>query len=198
VRRPAHVADAALRVAAAEADEAREESREGAGARQPVVVHTQTEITVRTGRIRREEAAVNVPHGLRIFRGGISMAVLLALPCAIAERRRQPEVAGCPGRRTRARQRHAEQRVDARQREVGGVAGRCPPDVCARLKDDRCRIARRARGQSREIRGGPLEVAAIERIEAGPQSLHAIGRPKRALQDQHNRGEHRHLSAARR
>ena len=92
MRRAPHIADPPFRVAASQSDDAREKSGERAGARQPVVVHTQAEIAVRAGRVRREQAAVDVAHGLRVFGRAVTVAVLLALPRAIAECRRQPEV----------------------------------------------------------------------------------------------------------
>jgi hypothetical protein len=189
--RATHVADPSFRVAASQADETCEESGERAGARQAIIVHAQSEIAVRTRRVRREQAAVDVAHCFRVFGRAVGMAVLLALPRTIAECGRQPEVSSRPGRGMRASQRHAEQRVDALQREVGGVAGRCPPDVGARLKDDRRGIGRRARAQRREIGRGALEIAAIQLIEAGAQG-------RRALECQHDRRKRRHVSEVRR
>jgi hypothetical protein len=109
MRRPTHVADPPLCIAAAQADDARKESREGAGAREAVVVHAQSEIAVRTGGVRREQPAVDVAHRLRVFGRAVAVPLLLALPRTIAERRREPEVARRARRRARARQRYTEQ-----------------------------------------------------------------------------------------
>jgi hypothetical protein len=207
MRRAPHVADPAFRVARAQADDPRKESRERAGTRQTVIVHAQSEITVGAGRVGCEQAAIDVAHGLRVFRRAVAVAVLLALPRAIPERRREPEVSRRPGRRARARHGHAEQRVDALQREIGGVTGRGPPDVCARLEDNGGRIGGSARGQRGEVGGGALEIAAVQRIETDPQRVHGVGRPERrpwrrghALQGQRDHREHRgrHLSEVRR
>jgi len=113
-----HVLDAAPRIAAAETDDAREEARDRAGAREAVVVHTQAEIAIDASRVCPEQTLINVSHDLGVFCGGVAVAVLLSLARAVAQRRRQPEVAG-PGRQCpRPRHRRAEQRVDLLQRKI--------------------------------------------------------------------------------
>ena len=92
MRRAPQVANPPLRVPASQADDAREESRERAGAREAVVVHAQSEIAVRAGRIGREQTAVNVAHRFRVLGGAVGVAVLLAFPRAIAECRREPKI----------------------------------------------------------------------------------------------------------
>jgi len=207
MRRVAHVADAPFRVAASQSDDAREESRERAGARQAVIVDAQSEITVGAGRVSCEQAAVDVTHRLRVFGRAVAVAVLLALPRPIPQRRREPEVSRRPGRRARSCHRHAKQRVDALQREISGVAGRGPPDVRARLEDDGAGIGGSARGERGEVGRGALKIAAVQRIETDSQGVHGgrrserrPGGKRRALHCQHDRREHRegHLSEVRR
>ena len=201
MRRATHVADSPFRVAASQADDAREETGERAGTRQAVVVHAQSEIAVSAGGVGGEQTAIDVAHRLRISGRGVAVAVLLALPRPIAECRSQPEVSRRPGRGTRAGQGYTEQRVDALQREVSGVEGGCPPDVRARLEHRRRGIGRRARGQRREVGCRAFEVTAIQRIETGAQGRQRIGGPKtggrRALQREQDRRKHRHVSGGR-
>ncbi len=86
--------------------------------------------------------------------------MLLALAGPVAERRGEPEIrAGA--RHARARHRYAEQRVDALQREVGGVECRGPPDVGARLEDNRRGIGGFVGGQLREVGRCEFEISAI-------------------------------------
>jgi len=54
VRGATHVPDSPFGVAAPQADEAREEACKGSGAREPVVVHAQPQVTVSTRRIRSQ------------------------------------------------------------------------------------------------------------------------------------------------
>ncbi|PYP09931.1 MAG: hypothetical protein DMD59_07260 [Gemmatimonadetes bacterium] len=199
MRRPAHVANAALRVAASQTDEARDQPRQRARARQPVVVDAQSQIAVGARRIRGEQPAVDVAHRLRVLGRAVAVTMLLALARAIAERRGQPEIRG-GARGARPRHRHAEQRVDALQREVGGVLGRGPPDVGARLEDDRRRIGRFICGERGEVGGRTREVAPIQRIQPGTHGVQRIRRPgdtRCALQGQHDRREHPHVSRRR-
>jgi hypothetical protein len=67
VRHAAHVADPALRVAAAQADEPRNEARHGAGAREPVVVDPEPQITIRAAGISGEQPAIEIAHGFGVF-----------------------------------------------------------------------------------------------------------------------------------
>jgi hypothetical protein len=161
VRGVAHVADAALRVSASQPDEPGEETRQGARARQAVLVHAQPQIAVRARRIGGEQPAVDVAHRLRVPRGAVPVAVLLALPGAVAQRGRQPEVGRAVGGRVRPRQCDAQQRVDALELEVRGIARGRPPDIRARLKHDGRRISRIALGQCGEVRRRALEGTAI-------------------------------------
>ncbi|MFN2572732.1 MAG: hypothetical protein ABR537_14170 [Gemmatimonadales bacterium] len=115
MRGPAQVANAALRVAASQANEPREETRQRARPRQAVVVHAQPQIAIDAGGISREQAAIDVAHRLRVLRGAVAVAVLFALARAIAQRRRQPKIVGVTGparSRVRTEQRGPEQRVD--------------------------------------------------------------------------------------
>jgi len=176
VRGVTHEPDAALGVAAAQADDAREEPGQRAGARQPVVVHAEAEITVGARRVRGEQAAIDIAHRLRIFRRAVSMPVLFALAGAITERRRQPEVVRVPRRPPRACQRDPEQRIDALQREIRRVLCLGPPDVGARLEDDGRGISGVARGEAGEILGRTREIAAVQRVESGTQRAEWIGR----------------------
>ncbi|HMG19635.1 MAG TPA: hypothetical protein VK573_12990 [Gemmatimonadales bacterium] len=157
-----HVPDSSLGIAAPQADNARKKPSQRSRPRETVVVDAESEIAVRAGGVRGEEAAVDVAHRLRVLGGAEGMPVLLALPRPVAQRGRAPEV-----RRRRTRQRDVEERVDAPQLERRGIAGGGPPDVGARLKHDGRWIARVARGQRREVRRGPLEIAAIQRVQAG-------------------------------
>jgi len=200
VRHAPHVADASFGVAAAEADDLREQPGQRARAREAVLVHAQSEVTVRAGGVGGEDAAVDVAHPLRILRGAERVAVLFALARPIAERGREPEFSPPPGLRRcpRARQRETEQRIDALQLEVGGIECRRPPDVRTRLEHDGRRIGRVSRGEAGEIRRGAREVSAVQRVETGPQVPPLDRGGGAPLQDEHGRGEQPHVSAARR
>ena len=195
MRGAAHIANPALSVAAAETDQARDKARHGTRARETILVHAQTQITVRTRRVRRQYAPINIPHHLRVLGRAERMPVFFALPGAIAERRRLPEI----GRRayvarTRPRQRETEERIDALQLKSGGVARRGPPDVGSGLKDERRRIRDVPFRQSGKVRRRLLEIAIIQGVEPGAE----VGACRqRALEHQHRNGEHGHLSAAR-
>ncbi|HZE47363.1 MAG TPA: hypothetical protein VE087_10825 [Xanthobacteraceae bacterium] len=168
MRRPAHIADPPFRVAASQPDEAREKPGKRARARQSVVVDAQSQIAVSARRIRREQPAIDVAHRFRVFRRAEAVPMLLALAGPVAERRGQPEIRG-GARRAGARHRHAEQRVDALQREVGGIERRGPPDVGARLEDDRRGIGGFVSRQRREVGRRAFEISAIQRVETGAQ-----------------------------
>ena len=204
VRHAPHVADASFGVAAAEADDLREQPGPRARAREAVLVHAQSEVTVRAGGVGGEDAAVDVAHPLRILRGAERVAVLFALARPIAQRGRQPKIRrpghpGRPGRIARAREREPQEGIDALQLEVGRIERRGPPDVGTRLEDEGRGITRMARGQGGEIRGGALEAPAIQRVEADSQRAPAgicYGRP--LMKHQYDRGEQLHVSGERR
>ena len=115
----AHVLDPPPGIAAAEADDAREKARHRAGAREAVIVHAQPEIAVDARGVRGEETAIDVPHHLCVFGGGVAVAVLFPLTRAVPERGRQPEIARPTWERARPRHRQAKQRVDSLQGEIG-------------------------------------------------------------------------------
>jgi hypothetical protein len=198
------VPNSSLGIAAPQADNARKKPSQRSRARETILVDAESEITVHARRIRGEEAAVDIAHRLRVFGGAEGMPVLLALPRPVTQSRRAPEV-----RRRRTRQGDSEERVDAPQLERGGIARGGPPDVSARLKHDGRWIARVARGERGEVRRGTLEIAAIQRVQAGTQRRSRVvrrgdgalryGKSERgALQHQKNRDEHLHVSVARR
>ncbi|HTI06848.1 MAG TPA: hypothetical protein VL549_16220 [Gemmatimonadales bacterium] len=112
VRRASHVANAALRVAAAQPDQSREKTRQRARAREPVVVDAEPEITVGARRIGGEQAPVDVAHRFGVLRRAEAVPMLLALARAIAEGGRQPEISRARRQRAGARHRAAEQRID--------------------------------------------------------------------------------------
>ena len=182
------VADPALGIAAPQSDKARKKPRERSGAREPVIVDAEPEIAVGAARIRREQPPVNVAHRLGVFRRAERMPMLLALARAVPERGGAPELGA---RRLRAAQRDAEQRIDARQLELRRIERRRPPDVGARLKDDRRGIGRVARGQVGEVADGALEITAVQGVQPGAQW-------RAALQQEHEGENHRHVSAERR
>ncbi len=188
MRCAAHVPDAALRVPASQSDEFREYARERARARETILVDPQPQIAVGTRGVGRQHAGVQGAHRFRVLGGAERMAVLLALPRAIPEGRRQPEIGGCGAR---ARERQVEQRIDARRCEIGRIARRRPPDVRTGLEYDRRRIRRVRCTKACEIRGGAREVSAIQGVETCAQ----IGR---ALQHHYCRGEKPHVSGLRR
>ena len=193
MRRAPHVANPALGVAAAQTDQSREEARERARAREPVVVDAESQVAVGARRIGGKQPAVDVAHRFRVFGRAETVAVLLALARAIAERRRQPEITRAGRERAGARHRETEQRIDALQREVGRVERGCPPEIRAGLKDQRGGIRRMLGGESVEVRRGAGEIAAVQRIESRVQ------RPWRSLSEQHGDEKRRgHVSAARR
>jgi hypothetical protein len=94
------------------------------------------------------------------------MSVLLPLARAIAER------GGAPERRAgrlRASQRDVEQRIDTGQLEPRRIESRRPPDVGSCLKHHWGGIGCIARGEAGEMRGGTLEISAVEGIQPGAQ-----------------------------
>ena len=188
MRHAPHVADPPLRVPTAQTDDAGKNPSQRAGAREPVVVDAEPQIAVRARGVGGEQAAVDVAHRLGLLGGAERMPVLFELPRAIAQRRRAPELLSRLG----AAQRDTQQRVDARQFELRRIERRRPPDVRARLKHDRGRIARIARGERRKVGRGALEIAAIERIQPRAQR-----RDGRALQQENEREQHLHVSAER-
>lgn len=193
MRHAAHVANPARRVAAAQADEPREEARQRAGAREPVVVDAEPQIAIRAAGIRGEQAAIEVAHGFGVFGGAERMAVFLPLARAIPQRRGAPEFGAG---RLRAPQREVEQGIDARQLECRGIARRRPPDVRACLKHHGRGIGRVACGEVREKGRRALEVPPVQRIEPRAQR-HARIRGT-ALQQENERVQHLQVSAARR
>ena len=106
VRHAPHIADSALGVAAAQSDELRKKPRERAGAREPVVVDAEPEITVGAARVRGEQPAVDIAHRFRVFGRAERMSMLLPLARAIPERGGAPELGAG---RLRAPQRDIEQ-----------------------------------------------------------------------------------------
>jgi hypothetical protein len=111
-----HVADPALRVAASQSDDPREEARERARARQSVIVDTEAKVAVDARRVGRQDPAIDVAHRLGVFRRAEGMPVLLALAGPVAERRREPEFRSAG--RARTVHRGAEQRVDPSELEA--------------------------------------------------------------------------------
>jgi hypothetical protein len=112
VRGATQIPNSPLRIAAAQSDDARKEAREGAGPREAVVVHTESQVTVCAAGIGGENPAVDVAHGFRVFGGAVAVPLLLTLPRPVAERRRQPEILDTPRgprRGTRAHERGPEQ-----------------------------------------------------------------------------------------
>jgi hypothetical protein len=199
VRRTAQITNAALGIAAAQADESRHESRQRTRARQAVVVNPKPQITVAARRIRREQPAVNVPHRLGVARSAVRVAVLFALPRAVPECRRKPEVRRAARHCARARHGAREQRVDAAKLERGGIPRCGPPDVGARLKHERRGIEGIASRQRREVRRGAREITAVQRVEAGTQGRAIVyGGRSGALKHQQNRREVLHVSVVRR
>ncbi|PYP15982.1 MAG: hypothetical protein DMD54_11070 [Gemmatimonadetes bacterium] len=115
------------------------------------------------------------------------MAVFVALPSAVPERRGQPEIGRAGGFIARAHERQAEQRVDARQLVVGGIERGGPPDIGAGLKDERRWIRRIAPRQRLEVRCRAREISAVQRIQSGAQN---VARGSGLLEHQHDRGQH--------
>ena len=190
MRHAPHVADPALGVAAPQSDDTRKKPRERAGARQPVIVDTEPEIAVRAARVGGEQPPVDVAHRLRVFGRAERMSIFLPLARAIAECGGAPELGAGPPR-LRAAQCDAEQRIDARQFELRRIERGRPPDVGARLKHHGGGIGRVARGEVGEIGGGALEIPAVQGVQPGTQW-------RAALQQENEREDHRHVSAARR
>ena len=122
--------------------------------------------------------------------------MLFALARPIAERGGKPEVRLRRG--PRARQREAEQRIDARELEVRGIARGRPPDVRARLEHNRRRISRMTGGEAGEVRRGAREVPAVQRIETRPQVPPLGGSGGATLEHEHGCGEQPHVSGERR
>jgi len=199
VRGAAQVANAALGVATPQSDDARDKPRERARARQAVIVDPKSQIAVGTGGVGRQQAPIEVAHGLRVTRGAVPMPMIFALARAIAQRRRQPEVSGWP-RGARARHGDAQQRVDALQREIRRVFGLGPPDVRAGLEDHRRRVRGIACSQLGEVTRGGREIAAVQRVQSRAQRDERIGfrvGGNRALNEQHDDEQRLHVSAAR-
>ena len=196
VRHAAHVADAPFGVAAAQPDDLCEQPGQRARARESILVYPQPEVTVRAGRVGVEDAAVDVAHCLRILGRAERVPMLLALARPIPERCGEPEVR--LRRDARARQRESEQRIDALELEVGGIARGRPPDVRACLEHDGGRIGRVMRGEAGEVRRRLREVPPVQRVETGPQ-LAPLGKRRGAtLEHQYRRGNQPHVSEERR
>lgn len=114
------------------------------------------------------------------------MSVLFALPRPIPERGGEPKIR--LGELARARQREAEQRIDALKLEIGRIARGGPPDVGARLEYDGRRIGRMTGGETGEVGGGAREVSAIQGIETRPQGSPIGGSGGTTLQDEDRGG----------
>jgi len=124
------------------------------------------------------------------------MSMLFALARSIAERGGEPEVRLRRG--PRARQRQAEQRIDALELEVRGIARGRPPDVRARLKHHGRRIGRMTGGEAGKERRGARELPAVQGVETRPQ-VRPLGRSGgAALEHEHGCGQQPHVSGERR
>ncbi len=102
------------------------------------------------------------------------MPVFFALARAIAEGGREPEISRLAGP-ARARERGAQERIDALELEVGGVLGGRPPDVRAGLEHERRRIRGIARRQLSEVARGASKVPAVERVQSRAQRAQRLG-----------------------
>src|SRR5437773_538608 len=160
-RDAAQIADAELGAPRPEADQLRHETREGAGPREAVLVDAEPQVAVDAGRVRLQHAPVGVPHRFAVFRGAPRVALQVALARAVAERGGEPELArGAGGLRGRPRERDAQQRVDAPRLVRVVLQRRRPPDVGARLEDQRRGVGWVVRGEGGEVRGGRGEAPA--------------------------------------
>src|SRR5439155_545975 len=108
----------------------------------------------------------------------------------------EPELArGAGGLRGRPRERDAQQRVDAPRLVRVVLQRRRPPDVGARLEDQRRGVGWVVRGEGGEVRGGRGEAARVQGVEPGAQlGPITVGKTGAALQQQQRGDDERHVS----